>query len=225
MSGFQTRPPTPAIAAQGLWARWREGDVRLVSADVPKAARAPRPHIPAGPGRIKTMIRVWLRELRADEAEDLRAWVAHEAPQPWRIGSICSGTEMPSLCWAAFGDAMWEEWHVRFSIETSFVCEKDRKKQDFIRQLHPTIATCFEDAGDLVHEAATNVFASGTTSEPVPGVCHVVAGFPCDDASRLNRDHSSSSNMTCVLQGTLRTGRVLHDIISYAQKHRGDFWS
>ncbi|CAE6966127.1 unnamed protein product [Symbiodinium sp. CCMP2592] len=45
----------------------------------------------------------------------------------------------------------------------------------------------------------------------------MTAGFPCQDCSVLNPSSSTSSNRSCVADGTLRTGSVLQGIVHYLQ--------
>lgn len=47
----------------------------------------------------------------------------------------------------------------------------------------------------------------------------MVAGFPCTDASRLNRDAHTLRNLTCVMSSGLRTGSVYNGLMRYIDRH------
>jgi site-specific DNA-cytosine methylase len=71
----------------------------------------------------------------------------------------------------------------------------------------------------LCDSEAPNLMDPEQKCAPVPSPHHLVAGFPCDDASALNPHSFSIANRTCVSTSSLRTGSVLHDIILHAQQH------
>ncbi len=176
--------------------------------------------LPVGTARLCQLFQRFIGRLPLPLLTDLRHWIRREMPQPFQIGSMCSGTDSSTLCWLGFRDAVQVVFGEVLDIEPSFAAESDLNKRAFIWKVSPDLKTLFMDVNDLSKTEATCMLADGRTSTAkVASTHHVVAGFPCDDASSLNVHSSSSANMSCAMTGTMRTGSVLHKIAQHLKVH------
>ena len=189
---------------------------------------APRPHarnlddmhLPVDGSRMRLLFQRHIRRLAPQLREDLALW-AWQLPRPFRIGAFCSGNAVALLCWVGFQHALEIELGVSISVESSYCCESDRRKQNFLRALHPSSKVMFGDTSLLRRDRAINLI-DGCERE-VPASHHEVGCFPCDDASALNPDGNrrDSEHRSCVAAGSLRTGNVLHDVVHHLIRHGG----
>ena len=207
---------------QDICEAWQCGKIPYCSpySPRPSARNLDDMHLPADGSRMRLLFQRHLRRLAPQLQEELTLW-ARQLPRPFRIGTFCSGTDVALLCWAGFQEALEIELGVTISVETSYCCESDRRKQTFLRALHPSSKVLFGDTSLLRQDRAINLI-DGCERE-VPASHHEVGGFPCDDASALNPDGNrrDSEHRSCVAAGSLRTGNVLHDVVRHLIRHGG----
>ena len=177
------------------------------------------PPLPVGPDYLHRLIRRFLSKLEPQERHDLRSWAARQGM--WTVGTACSGTDCPVLVWKAFADVLRADMGVTFCVSHQFSTEKSLPKQKFLKSMFPELPLLIANTSELKNQKAQNLM----TGKPcvIPGVKHFVAGFPCTDASMLNAKARSNENNCCVMNGSLNTGSVFHDLVEHMKKHRHSF--
>jgi len=135
----------------------------------------------------------------------------------WRVGSICSGTDCPILVWYAISEALALKLDVTLTIICSFSAECEVEKQNFLRvMLKPRVL--FLDAGGILGKTAPSCAGNSIEEVEVPNdFNHNTAGFPCTDASSLNK--YNFENRDCITAVSERTGQVFHDIVGMTFVH------
>ena len=134
-----------------------------------------------------------------------------------RVGTACSGTDGPLLCWRAFADTHRADLGESFVVSHELSSEKEKCKQDFIMKAFPQTPAIFEDCCDLPCDTAMDVLSR--QQKPVStDLDTFAAGFTCTDASPLSADSLTLENRSCMLQGGLRTGSVFWALRAYLLK-------
>lgn len=175
-------------------------------------AHAP-PILPAT-GGMAELAGLFCERLHAAELEHMAEFARSG---PLSVGSICSGSDVAAHCHAALADALRRKTDIEPLVQMAFACEKDPQKASFLAAMHPQTKLIFAEAGELCQRIALDTKTA--TKQAVPSVTGICAGFPCTDVSRLNKFHSSSSNMSCAASQTMRTGAVFGSIIRYLKEH------
>ena len=182
-----------------------------VQVDKPEAA-SQRPAVRPGPDQIQRLLAAWARDANPVDLLRLRDYLAQRPEIP--LGTMCSGTDMPAAATQAFCSwARREFGNANICSEYRFGAEKSAAKRAFIQAVHGRDARLFGDVAEVQNGEAF-CHNRGVKTE-VPPVSLLAAGFPCQDASRLNIYRATEQNQTCVEKGTLRTGGVLADILSF----------
>ena len=129
-------------------------------------------------------------------------------------GSTRSGSESPLLNLQSLQKVI----NIRggtVKFRHGFSSEFNEDKVKVIIKAFPQISKIFKDVTQLWQAYQTNLL---TGQEEEVDDCDLnIAGFPCQDASRLNPHSSSLKNCSSVAEGSLRTGSVFHGICSYLQ--------
>lgn len=134
------------------------------------------------------------------------------------FSTVCSGTDSPVLCIAAFQAACRHLLGCAPLATHRFSCEKSVEKQAFLKAMYDLNAL-FDDVQCLTQAAATDRVSD--TDMPIPRCKGTIGGFPCTDVANLNIH--ASQNKECVASGSLRTGGVFQKIIEYLQHHDLDW--
>jgi hypothetical protein len=173
-----------------------------------RGGRALDPALTPGPRYLQDLFRRFLARCDEQERADLRCWLRDR--DSLAFATVCSGSESPVLVWRAFAETMEEELGVAVTVSHKYACERCDRKQAFIRTMFPETPLLFCDATTLAGGQAYEA----TTCRPqrVPEADLVFGGFPCTDASRLNRNGPTLQNRSCISPGSLRTGAVFGGI-------------
>ncbi len=125
-----------------------------------------------------------------------------------KVGTMCSGTDCCVPVLHALGTLGG------FSIQHTFSCEIDPKKQAWIRGNWPQLKTIFADVGSLGSGFALNVVSG--RKEPVPAVQWLVAGFVCKTVSA---EHNSRAEFAdCIRKGMGATGETFTALMRYVRR-------
>ena len=160
-------------------------------------ARSSSP-LPVGPDILQHAHRRFLERLHPEERFKIGRWWQRHGGR-LRIGSACSGSELPTLSWRALAQVLSADLGSDVQVVSSFSCEHNHKKQELIQTMFPETKHLFADAKHLKTKSATNTI----TKQPcaVPATDFFSAGFPCTDVSSLNTSASSveTGNVSAML--------------------------
>lgn len=123
--------------------------------------------------------------------EQLEALRQNEAFLGWTLGTFCSGTDCAVTCLTtllAIAEQVLCIGHGGLpELDHVFSVEKDRAKQEFLRDFCPTMRHLYDDA-----------------LQEVPEVAQIIsAGFPCDDASALHPASATEKHRLCIAEAPL----------------------
>lgn len=185
--------------------------------------------LPAGPGNLRQFLGRLLRRLGADEASALRQFVANgcfsafneflvpEDRKPMiSASSTCAGTDSPALVLKALAGAMADVLGVNVVVSCPWFCEVNPQKRSFLMQMFPEAKHAFADVADLGYPKALCYKSEKYVIIPPTDVGF--GGFPCQDASRLNKHASSQRNKSMVAENDGRTGSVFQHIRKYLEQ-------
>lgn len=136
---------------------------------------------------------------------------------PFRIATACSGTELPMLAWRAVATAISVSLNVVFHVGHAYSCEKHPGKRKLIQTLFDDLPRMFGDAARLGHDMAHDY--QRDEMAPIPAAECLIAGFPCTDASALNKQSWSQENSGCIASSSMRTGAAFAGLRAYAERH------
>ena len=196
--------------------RCREGDDRL-SEVAPGMKLAPRD--PDGPGmaqrphprRLGDVASWSIGQLSSDERHKLAC-----LPLVLRLGTACSGSDCPAVVLRHLAAAIRQETGRCFDVNHVFSCEKDPKKQEFIRANFPELTAVFDDVTKLSDGVAHNVVSGSADQVPL---CDIfVAGFVCKSVSAENPNRQEFGQ--CVSDATGITGETWQGVIKYIRVAR-----
>ncbi len=142
--------------------------------------------IPIPPGQdylLGLLHRFVARSAEADVAA-LQSWLASTVRGSLTVGTICSGSDSPLLCFEALGSIAETDWGIAFRISHEFACEHAESKAAFLQELWPDYKNIFRDAESM--GLPGNFDFRSQRPKDVPKVQVLLAGFPCTDSSRLN---------------------------------------
>lgn len=122
-------------------------------------------------------------------------------------GTFCSGTDAPVLVYEAFMAAAADTLFAGSgcSMPTfahSFSCEVEDEKRAFLQDFFD-MKYCFTDVLDMEKHDGRMFDVKSQNWHRVPSVDWAAAGFPCDDASSLHPNQSSTKHRLCVAQAFL----------------------
>ena len=180
-------------------------------APTPHAGNVMAPPLDVGPTFLVQLFHRFFDRSTDEDVRDFEAWLHHEMHLSFDMATACSGTDSPVLVWEAFAACVLERFGFRPQVVHKYSCERCPRKREFIREVAPNVERLFCEATLLGHESH-DVFTE--QSLPTPPSDFLFAGFPCTDASRLNKYHVN--NKVCVQQGTLRTGSVFQSLSELA---------
>ena len=120
----------------------------------------------------------------------------------------------------AFAQAIAQELDCSLCFSHEFACDSDVKVQAFLTTMFSTILKhLFMDAAEAAcEEKEARDVMQGGANMAVSSVDDLVAGFPCQDVSRL-LSNSAALNYNVICEGTKRTGGVFRSILSYLRAH------
>ena len=132
-------------------------------------------------------------------------------PPVLRLGTACSGSDCPAVVLRHLAQASRKETGSCFDVDHVFSCERDRRKQQFIRDNFPQLPALFDDVTKLADGVAHNVVRG--CAEQVP-LCDIfVAGFVCKSVSVENPHRQDFAD--CVSSATGITGETWQGVIRY----------
>jgi hypothetical protein len=149
------------------------------------AAKVIRESFDQMPPGVANQIEQEFKSLHAKRAEGGRA--------TYKVGSICSGTDIAYLIVVLFFSLVVSgKFGLDFALVHAFACDNDPTAQQFLRAFHNP-GFIFADAEALCLGPTAFDILSGA-SQVVPLVDLLIAGFSCKDFSRLNgkRRHNGS---------------------------------
>ena len=182
----------------------------------PKPAYRADPPLAPGASYLSQLFERFLGRCEAAERADLASWVVNELHGQIRVGSICSGTDVPVLVWRAFAVALQCELHVELEVVHLFSAEQDKGKRQFLEVMFPENKLMFGDARELGGSSARDCLSG--EDQPVPDDIDTgAAGWPCTDVSKAN--NGAKDNRTCVVDGTKSTGEVFRGVRKLISNH------
>ena len=223
--------PAMADDAEDLHELWKQGLVPLVQR---LSFRRPVRLEDSGSGTADAKIvssAVGLAAAFLDRLPaDARSTVFAAAGQDRSFATICSGTDAPALCITGMARAMRERWsHAVRPARQEYACERSPEKRAFLSTMcGGSCGRLFGEVSELLAPEARDhlqdargdqATAGGRALVPQPQ--GIIAGFPCQDASRLNSHYRQGgrSNRECVAQGSKRTGGVFQSILQVLEQH------
>ena len=166
----------------------------------------------AGPEYTDDFSNAMLEELDNEVVHSMLAGLSES--KVLRVNTMCAGSESPLLNLQSLQKVI----NIRggtVKFRHGFSSEFNEDKVKVIIKAFPQISKIFKDVTQLWQAYQTNLL---TGQEDEVDDCDLnIAGFPCQDASRLNPHSSSLKNCSSVAEGSLRTGSVFHGICSYLQ--------
>ena len=120
-----------------------------------------------------------------------------------------------ALVWNAFASAVNCKLETEVKVVHRFSCERNRHKQGFIRGMFD-VPLMYEDATKLGEPALYDA-VSGSEQQSPQDINFFAVGWPCTDASSLNKHSSSLANRTCVSSSSLRTGSVFKRVVNFVR--------
>lgn len=198
----------------------RDGFLELVAPPPGAGARREAPTPLADFSALVSFSKTLLGRLSLVERHALRAVLAGGLS----VGTMCSGSDSPILGLEALEQAVAESFadpRLTGCMKHAFSVEANPRKREFIAALFPNVPHIFVDTMQMGAPTAVDVRAprvgQGPGRSPVPGADICIAGFPCQDVSRLNESRSSSINRQTIRSGTLRTGTCFWGIVQWAR--------
>jgi site-specific DNA-cytosine methylase len=133
--------------------------------------------------------------------------------RPYRVGTMCSGTESPICALEALSSSLQQRGMPPISIDHVFSAENELFKQGFIEvNYHPKIM--FRDVREFLPEDATKAITAYGAEEDIPGnLDFLVAGFVCKNISTMN-NHKKS------LDEDGETGETWRSVLAYTTRFR-----
>ena len=160
----------------------------------------------------------FLESLTGHHLEALKAFANKKTDGRVAYGTMCSGTDVASVCNTAMSGACTKAG-IDLELRQNFACEKDTTQQTFLMTAYPDLPQLFGDIADMVHGRAMNFMTEG--DETVSVVEGAIIGFPCTDVSGLNNNAKHETNRNCIANKNMRTGKVFSDILDFV-KSAGD---
>lgn len=170
------------------------------------------PQMPAS-HELKAVGEWYLQRLNVDK-EELRKKAASlcKSGRTLRVGTMCSGTDSP----VAVMKALQEVMDNKITIEHTFSCEWEPKKQAWIKENFPSLELLFGDIKELKSGRAKNFKTNKVVD--VPHVDIVIAGFVCKSVSHENNERQEYNN--CIKEATGATGITFDGMMGYVRKYR-----
>ena len=198
---------------------WAQGSLPKTTAERPVA----RPEyakdvpLPVGIDYFSLLFQRFFFRLSAGQKLDFQKFFEFEFPHDVRLASVCSGTDINVVIWHKLAVEVKSFFGVELQPEQVFAAEKHPDKQGFLRRMHPSLPTLYQDCLELDGESAFDVVGGG--QKAIEGADVLTGGFPCTDGSGLNAKASSVGNRSCILGDNLRTGSVFRAIVRWVEKH------
>lgn len=119
------------------------------------------------------------------------------------LATACSGTDSPIVLAKCLG------------LESSFSCEFDKLKQEWIMANFPEVQRLFCDIKTLRRNEVLNLITGA--KERVPSADIFITGFVCKSVSTENNDRKAYKN--CIKEGSGETGETFSGMMDYIKKH------
>ena len=145
-------PKAPDVGSPSLVAT----QVLKVDFERPSPLPAHRGSPPLAPGAsyLSELFVRFLRRCTTAERADLASWVVNDLSSKIRVGSNCSGTDVPVLAWQTFAVALRQELRVGLQVVHMFSAEKHTGKLRFLELMFPGNKVLFGDACELGNSSA-----------------------------------------------------------------------
>ena len=195
-------------------------DIPIVKTEIPSPLpqHASEPHLPVDGNYLHSLLNRFFDRATEVERADLHAWTKYDLNEEFRVATGCSGTEGPLLVWHAFATIANARFGISVQVTSAFASENNPLKQDFIKALLPGPRPIFRDTSKLGEATGEDVVSGDRLPIPVDAK-FAAFGWPCTDVSSENMHSDSSTNRSCVLDGTLSTGSVFKGVVEYAKNH------
>jgi site-specific DNA-cytosine methylase len=206
------------------------GSPSLVAMQIPKVdferpsplpAHQGNPPLAPGASYLSELFVRFLRRCTTAERADLASWVVNDLSGKIRVGSICSGTDVPVLAWQAFAVALRQELRVGLQVVHMFSAEKHTGKRRFLEVMFPENKLLFGDACELGNSSAYDCL-SGERKQVPDDIDTGAAGWPCTDVSSLN--NGAAHNRSVVMDGAKNTGGVFRGVRKFISNHGANLW-
>ena len=135
--------------------------------------------------------------------------------------TLCAGTDVPVLGMNSLVRELQHLCSTAIPVDHTFACEIRADKQDFLKTMYPSLKCLVKDVKELSGDTVNDLISKQCLD--MPRTKGAYGGFPCQDASLLSQSSRSASNMTCVLEGSLRTGSVFRNLMKYLSVHDLDW--
>lgn len=193
----------------------------MVAEQPTSTATALQPCLLPGAGYLRSLAHRFLQRCGPAKCGQLAA-VAQHFPGGLRVGTCCSGTDSPLMCWDAICEAIRENGLGDVRVRAVFASEKDKRKREFLSHMRPRSTHIFEDTVLLGEGIGIDLASGKRVPCAIPSVHILVGGFPCTDVSPLNSKASSTGNSSCISSGSLSTGSCFQGILSYIRRHAAE---
>ena len=170
------------------------------------------------------MAHATIKWLRAMPDSDLTMWrtglieFLREFGEELDVMTAFSGTDIAIKVMEYISISIHKELGVNFEIKHVGSSESDPQKIAFLKSQFgmPLLFKDFRQAG------ASNVALDDVTNmvQVVPWAHILLAGFPCQQKSPLNKNAGSAENRQCIQRGEGRTGEGFLACLDYIKAHR-----
>ncbi len=134
---------------------------------------------------------------------------------PLTLGTVCSGTDMPSYILNKICDQWFNRYGIRVQVHHVFSCDSNPVAQSWILR-HFTPRILFRDIVEVgSKDAAFDVKTQ--QAQAVPVVQLAIAGTECDNYSALNF-HTRAGAEGVASTGSVKSGSTLEGLLSYIVK-------
>ena len=138
------------VSAKSIFREWKDG--RLPSVHTPfvpvAVGQKVVPALPVGPLYLNRLIHRFLTRLPCGDRSNIKLYVAQHL-KVLKVGTACSGTDGPLLCWTAISEVLQSELGASLTVQHTFSAELKTDKQGFIRRVFPGTPVMFKDCTEL----------------------------------------------------------------------------
>ena len=119
--------------------------------------------------------------------------------------NLFAGTSLSSKLHEVVSEFFLEKYNIHFDFVPAVFAEKNKDKQEFLRQQHPNVQQLCGDVMELSAAAIDNIKHKDDTRRSLLPRCDLLdAGVPCQ--SRTSASNNAAANINCVQKGTELTG-------------------
>ena len=161
-------------------------------------------------------IAVMHNRLKASHTRNLLAHLEAIETKEVTIGTVCSGTDMPTYVMSKLCKHWEQTFGIQFQWSHVFSCERAAVAQDWILRHHKP-RFLFESIGDLWKEMCYDL--KSRANQPAYQVDLVLGGTECDNYSQLNFGTRAGAEGVAS-SGIGKSGSTLDGFWKYIHHHR-----